>query len=229
MPDADKELKIRITTAADTSGLKQTAEALKEVSDAAKKSHFLHAENAPGAGPTPPDAGDAPIAGANPPLAPSRVDNALASVLGSIAEAARLLLIAAGALDARASDLRLSPGAPQPTLAPADTFAAPASSAGTGAEGKSAPPDVEAPDSASTGPASASLQLARNISGDQSSLLNSLTSLLQLNRDSLGDTLDLVRRGLQDQAALRDEIAALKRSVAQLAAGRANPGMPTPP
>jgi hypothetical protein len=36
MPDSDKELKIRITTAADTSALKQTADALSRVSEAAK-------------------------------------------------------------------------------------------------------------------------------------------------------------------------------------------------
>ncbi len=232
MPDADKELKIRITTAADISGLKQTTEALKEVSDAAKKSPFLHAEDAPGAGPLPAIAGDSPIAaGDQPPPALPRVENVLLPALSSIAEAARLLLIAAGALDGQLSQLSSPPEAARPVTA-AGAFnpsAADSHSADAGDEDARAAASDDSPGFSPANPVSDSLQLGRQLSGDQAALLNSLAALLQVSRDSLRETLALVRDGLRDQAALREEVGGLRRAVAQLGAGRANAGVPTPP
>lgn len=224
--DSDKELKIKITTAADTSGLKQISDALKDVSDAAQKDlpftgDAASAREFPGGN----EAGD--IAreprGEFPAVA-------LQPALNSLADAAKLLFLAANAVNEQLSGLNPQPSAMDNSLA--FDKAVPASALGWPGQ----PAEETSPAAASTPPpsglanyAAESLQLGRKINSEQSALLNSLASLLQLTLGSTRDMLDLVRQGRQDHAALQNEIGQLKRSVANLASARGNPGNPTPP
>ena len=230
--DSDKELKIKITTAADTSGLKQISDALKDVSDSAQKDLSLTGEDTPsrdlpGGNRA---SGDAPEPGGE-----SSHAAALQPALNSLADAARRLFIAAGAvndqllgLNTQTSGARNSPASDKNVLS--HELAPPGQSAE-----ETNPASASAADSTPrTGPgladrAADSLQLGKKINSEQSALLNSLASLLQLTLGSTRDMLDLIRKSRQDQAALQNEIAQMKRSIANLATARGNPGNPTPP
>lgn len=231
MSDFDKELKIKITTAADTSGLKQISDALKDVSDSAQKDLSFSGEDAP--------TGDFPGINRASDDAPEPGGEfshaaALQPALNSLADAARLLFLAAGAVNEQLSGLNAQPSAARDSSGSAknvrtNALAAPGEPAEeTGPAATFAATSAPQP-SGLADQAADSLQLGKKISGEQSAALNSLASLLQLTLGSTRDMLDLIRNNRQDLVALQNEIAQLKRSVANLASARGNPGNPTPP
>jgi hypothetical protein len=232
MPDSDKELRIKITTAADASGLKQTLDALKEVSDAAKNGAPGDGENAP------PDfprsrAGDARAAGADP-AGEIASESTLRLALNPVAAVARLLSAAAGAVNDQLSGLQAelaaararSGGARDARSHDADPPTPPAEEISPGRGGNSAAPTSPPPDPAAGG--GDIPQLAQRTNAGQTALLSSLAGLLQFNLGSTRELLGLIRAGQQDQARVRNEIAELRRSLANLQTSRQS-GQPIPP
>lgn len=226
--DSDKEFKIKITTAADMSGLKQVSDALEDISDAAQPDLTLAGENSPPSAPpglNGTSAGNKTPGGEFPAAAAG-----LPPALRSLADAARLLLAAVETLNGQLpKSTAPTPDRPENAPSSGSGAAVPSVSADPTTGGASVRASRASDEPDASGPGGDPLPFGTNVRTDQSTLLNSLANLLQSTSGSMRDLLGLVRQGQQDQAALRNEIETLKRSVANLSTSRSNPGLPTPP